>query len=77
MIIESKKNFIPEAELATICRRGGALVFMIPLNIFLCILLFPNSLTSHDSMYLWVDLDYTFRLFAFVTLIILGAASNM
>lgn len=55
----------------------GALCLLVPLNLFLCVLMFPEGYTEYDSMKYWKDLDFTFRLFAFVTLIVLGAASNM
>ena len=48
-----------------------------PINIFLCVMAMPTAYTDYDTMKHWVDMEYTFRLLFFVTLIVLGTASNM
>ena len=56
----------------------GALAIIIPINIYLCFLPEPATNLSPDPpIEMWTNLLYTFRLFMFVTLIVVGTASNM
>ena len=60
-------------------RRFGVLSVLVIVSVYLSFSMFPESLIGSDSpgMRGWKNMDYTFRLFMFINLMIWGAASCM
>ncbi len=76
-IIEYKKDHLRGADVGWISFYVGLLSIAIPLNIYLIWSKDPtssNPLVAHDIGN-WTNIDFIFRLFFFVFLIILGTAS--
>ena len=63
--------------MGAINRRFGVLTVLVIVSVYMSFSMFPESLIGSDSpgMKGWKNLDYTFRLFLFVNLMIWGAAS--
>jgi hypothetical protein len=77
-IIESKREFMPKDEIATLNRLVGCLLLQGPLNIFFSLTMSPpetNRPPYTYGMLKWVNIDCIFRLCLFISLIVLGTAS--
>lgn len=77
LIIEHKDDYIRSEEVAKISFYLGLLSLAIPLNIFLIWSKDPASVNPnvYPDIGNWTNIDFIFRLFFFVFLIILGTAS--
>ncbi len=77
LIIEHKDDYVRSEEIAMISFYAGLLLLAIPLNIFLIWSKDPTSANPNVNPDIgeWTNILYTYRLFFFVFLIVLGTAS--
>lgn len=75
MLEADNKEFIRKEEVGKTSFYFGALAILIPLNIYLMFRPGYSPLTDNYKHKEWINTDFIFRLFLFVTLIVLGTAS--
>jgi len=69
------KEFIRKEEVSKSSFYLGALAILLPLNVYLMCRPGYSPLTDNYKTKEWINTDFIFRLFLFVTLIVLGAAA--